>query len=44
MNKRNMKFTFGFTHDGKPTMLYVGKSLKDAEFAVSVALQSNAYA
>ena len=36
-------FTVGFSHDGKPTMLYCGKSLKAAEFAQAVALESRAY-
>ena len=38
----NIKFVIGFDHRGSPKMLYCGKSLKDAEFAESVPLQSNA--
>lgn len=43
MERSNIKLVIGFTHDHKPTVLYAGTSLKDAEFAESVGLQSNAY-
>jgi hypothetical protein len=39
-----MLFTIGFTHDGKPTMLYFGESIKDAVLAENVALASKAWA
>jgi hypothetical protein len=43
MTKSNIKFVVGFDHLGAPTVLYLGKSLKAAEFAESVGKQSNAY-
>jgi hypothetical protein len=43
MKRSNVKFVVGFDHRGSPKVLYAGLSLKDAEFAESVALQSNAY-
>jgi hypothetical protein len=43
MERSNVKFVVGFDHRGSPKVLYAGTSLKDAEFAESVALQSNAY-
>lgn len=43
MKRSNVKFVVGFDHRGSLKVLYAGLSLKDAEFAESVALQSNAY-
>jgi hypothetical protein len=43
MTKSTIKFVVGFDHRGSPTVLYLGASLKDAEFAESVGEQSNAY-
>jgi hypothetical protein len=43
MDRTNIKLVIGLTHNHKPTVLYIGRSLQAAEFAESVALQSNAY-
>jgi hypothetical protein len=44
MKRSKIKLVVGVDHRGSsPKVLYAGFSLKDAEFAESVALQSNAY-
>jgi hypothetical protein len=36
-------FTFGFSHDGKATLLYYGESFAKAEYAAAVAEESKFY-